>query len=118
MNEATLLQEAARILAARLPAGWKQRVTRLEARPQGRPDAILDVTGPDGTKVRLSVEAKTRLVPRAPHSRRRSEIPSLVTVPDQCRIVGDDAASARTSLPGVAMIRRLPMTLTTVSVRR
>jgi hypothetical protein len=65
MNEATLLQAASRVLAARLPAGWKQRVTRLEARPQGRPDAILDVTGPDGAKVRLSVEAKSSLVPRA-----------------------------------------------------
>ena len=53
------------MLAARLPAGWKQRVTRLEPRPQGRPDAILDVTGPDGAKVRLLVEAKTGLVPRA-----------------------------------------------------
>src|SRR3989442_10038973 len=65
MNEATLLQEASRVLAARLPAGWKQRVTRLEARPQRRPDAILDVTGPDGARVRLSVEAKSSLVPRA-----------------------------------------------------
>jgi hypothetical protein len=65
MNEATLLQEASRLLAARLPDGWRQRVTRLEARPQGRPDAILDVTGPDGVKVRLSVEAKSSLVPRA-----------------------------------------------------
>ena len=53
------------MLAARLPAGWKHRVTRLESRSQGRPDAILDVTGPDGAKVRLSVEAKTSLVPRA-----------------------------------------------------
>src|SRR5689334_16864277 len=65
MNEATLLQAASRVLAARLPAGWKQRVTRLEARPPGRPDAILDVTGPDGAKVRLSVEARSSLVPRA-----------------------------------------------------
>ena len=53
------------MLAARLPAGWKQRVTRLESRSKGRPDALLDVTGPDGAKVRLSVEAKTGLVPRA-----------------------------------------------------
>jgi hypothetical protein len=37
----------------------------VESRPQGRPDAILDVTGPDGAKVRLSVEAKMGLVPRA-----------------------------------------------------
>jgi hypothetical protein len=65
MNEATLLQQASRVLAARLPPGWKQRVTRLEARPQGRPDAILDVTAPDGAKMRLSVEAKSNLVPRA-----------------------------------------------------
>ena len=65
MNEATLLQEASRVLAARLPAGWKQRITRLEARPQRRPDAILEVTGPDGAKVRLSVQAKSSLVPRA-----------------------------------------------------
>ena len=65
MNEATLVQEASRVLAARLPAGWKQRVRRLESRTQGRPDAILDVTGPDGAKVRLSVEAKIGLVPRA-----------------------------------------------------
>jgi hypothetical protein len=65
MNEATLLQEATRVLAARLPLGWKQRVTRLESLPQRRPDAILDVTGPDGAKVRLSVEAKMGLVPRA-----------------------------------------------------
>jgi hypothetical protein len=65
MNEATLVQAASRVLAARLPAGWKQRVKRLESRPQGRPDAILDVTGPDGAKVRLSVEAKIGLVPRA-----------------------------------------------------
>jgi hypothetical protein len=65
MNQATLLQGASRVLGARLPAGWKQRVTRLDARPQGRPAAILDVTGPDGAKVRLSVEAKSGLAPRA-----------------------------------------------------
>ena len=65
MNKATLVQEASRVLAARLPTGWKQRVKRLESRPQGRPDAILDVTGPDGAKVRLSVEANMGLVPRA-----------------------------------------------------
>lgn len=65
MKEATLVQGASGVLAARLPAGWKQRVTRLESRPQGRPDAILDVTGPDGAKVRVSIEAKTGLVPRA-----------------------------------------------------
>ena len=65
MNEATLVQEASRALAARLPSGWKQRVTRLQSRAPGRPDAVLDVIGPDGAKVRVSVEAKTGLVPRA-----------------------------------------------------
>src|SRR5438093_4686433 len=65
MNEATIVQEASRVLAARFPAGWKQRLTQLEPRSQGRPDAVLDVTGPDGVKVRMSVEAKTGLVPRA-----------------------------------------------------
>jgi hypothetical protein len=44
---------------------WSRRHPRYESRPQGRPDAILDVTGPDGAKVRLSVEAKMGLVPRA-----------------------------------------------------
>ena len=36
-------------------------------------------------------------------NQRRSEFPSPVSVPRQCRIVGDDAASARTFSPGVAM---------------
>jgi hypothetical protein len=65
MKEATLLQGISRIVSARLPAGWKQRVTPVKAQRQGGPDAILDVTGPDGAKVRLSVEAKSGLVPRA-----------------------------------------------------
>jgi hypothetical protein len=65
MNEATILQEASRLLANRLPNGWKQRITLLEARPQRRPDAILDVTGPDGAKARLAIETKAVLVPRA-----------------------------------------------------
>jgi len=64
MNEAILLQEASGLLATRLPAGWKQRVTRLRAGPQGRPAAMLDVTGPDGARARLSVAAKSGLVPR------------------------------------------------------
>jgi len=49
---------------------------------------------------------------------RRSVFPSPFIVPDQCRIVGDDAASARTSSPRVAMGRHAPMTLTTLSDRR
>src|SRR5207249_1571929 len=58
-------QEAFRVLAARLPASWKQRITRLKSRSRGRPNAILEVTGPDGAKARVSVEAKSALVPRA-----------------------------------------------------
>ncbi len=65
MNEAKLIQEAARVLAARLPAGWRQRFKALDGRAQGRPDARLEVISPDGTKARLVVEAKARLVPRA-----------------------------------------------------
>src|SRR5260221_3732435 len=65
MTKATLLRVASRVLAAKLPAGWKQRVTRLESSRSGRPDAILEVTGPDGAKVRVSVEARMSLVPRA-----------------------------------------------------
>src|SRR5258708_26927478 len=65
MNEANLLGAASRILDARLPARWKQRITRLGSSRPGRPDAILDVTGPDGAKGRVSVEAKMSLVPRA-----------------------------------------------------
>lgn len=53
------------MLADRLPPGWKQRLTRLEAQRRGLPDAIVDVTGPDGAKVRLSVTPKSSLVPRA-----------------------------------------------------
>ncbi|HVT47234.1 MAG TPA: type IV toxin-antitoxin system AbiEi family antitoxin [Vicinamibacterales bacterium] len=63
MNEASLVQSASRVLRERLPGGWTQRI-RLEERA-GRPDAILDVTGPDGTKARLLVETKAQLVPRA-----------------------------------------------------
>lgn len=63
MNEASLVQSASRVLQERLPDGWTQRI-RLEARAS-RPDAMLDVTGPDGTKARLPVEMKTQLVPRA-----------------------------------------------------
>ena len=65
MNAATLIQGASRALAARLPAGWKQRLTRVEPGSKGRPDGVLEVTGPDGAKARMSVEAKSGLVPRA-----------------------------------------------------
>jgi hypothetical protein len=65
MNEATLVQAAARLLATRLPAGWKQRITRVEPPLRGRPSAVLEMTGPDGARARLSVEATPALVPRA-----------------------------------------------------
>ena len=65
MNEATLIREASRTLAARLPGGWKHRIVRLDGRHQGRPHATLDVTGPDGQKARLTVEAPSGLVPRS-----------------------------------------------------
>jgi hypothetical protein len=65
MNEATLIQEASRVLEARLPAGWRQRLKALDSSRADGPDAILEVVGPDGSKARLAVEAKARLVPRA-----------------------------------------------------
>jgi hypothetical protein len=65
MREATLIQEACRALEARLPVGWKQRLRRLQKPGPGRPDAVIDVIGPDGARTRLVVEAKLRLVPRA-----------------------------------------------------
>ena len=94
MKEATILQETSRILSARLPAGWKQRVTREQAQAQTRPDATLDVTGPDGTKARLSVEAKSGLVPRGVAALKArlsdySSNPGLVAVPFLSRSTRD-----------------------------
>jgi hypothetical protein len=65
MNEANLVRQGSRVLEARLPGGWKQRIRRLKDRGRERPDAILDITGPDGSKTSVVVEAKTRLIPRA-----------------------------------------------------
>lgn len=63
MNEANLVQSASRVLQACLPGGWTQQI-RPEKRA-GRSKAVLDVTAPDGTKARVSVETKARLAPRA-----------------------------------------------------
>jgi hypothetical protein len=63
MTEARLIQDAIRVLEARLPKRWKQRLKVLEGRRRGA-DAVLDIIGPDGARGRLSVEAKARLVPR------------------------------------------------------
>jgi hypothetical protein len=65
MNEANLVRDAARALEARLPAGWRQRLQAQTRAGSGRPDAILELTGPDGVKTRLVVEARTSLTPRA-----------------------------------------------------
>lgn len=62
MNEANLARQALRVLAARLPPGWKQKSIRSKDRRQ--PDALVEITGPDGVKVRIAVEAKTKLFPR------------------------------------------------------
>lgn len=64
MNEATLVQSASRVLDGRLPGGWTQRI-RLDKRAADRSNAALYVTGPDGTKARLTVETRAQLVPRA-----------------------------------------------------
>jgi hypothetical protein len=65
MNEANLVRQGSRVFEARLPGGWKQRIRRLEEGARDRPDAILDITGPDGSKTSVVVEVKTHLVPRA-----------------------------------------------------
>jgi hypothetical protein len=65
MSEAKLLQEAQRVLKARLPPAWKVRFkARSTARSRGA-DAVLNLSGPDGAKARFAVAIKRRLVPRA-----------------------------------------------------
>jgi len=86
MNEANILQGAAETLQARLPPSWKARLKILNrARDRGA-DATLDIAAPDGARARLSVEAKTRLVPRAAvdvaaQLARFSSDPGLVVAP-------------------------------------
>jgi hypothetical protein len=63
MNEAQLVKDALRAVEQRLPRGWKARLKAAPVRG-GRPDAVLDIVAPDGTKARLVVEAKATLVPR------------------------------------------------------
>lgn len=65
MIETSIALDASRALGERLPKGWKQRLRMLDGGASRGPDAILVITGPDGNKTRLLVEAKTRLVPRS-----------------------------------------------------
>lgn len=65
MNEATLIQNADRVLSARLPRGWKCRFRALSTARDRGADAVVDIVGPDGAKARFAVEIKRRLVPRA-----------------------------------------------------
>lgn len=64
MDEARLIQQASRVFGARLPPGWRHRFKPGGGRKEG-PDALLEITGPDGTRTRVVVEAKSRLFPRA-----------------------------------------------------
>ena len=62
MKEANVVRQASRILADRLPAGWKQRI--VPAKGQTASDTALEITAPDRAKTRLVVEVKTSLFPR------------------------------------------------------
>ncbi len=64
MNEARLLKEGLRVLRDRLPPGWKQDASFSRVGAPDQPDAILRITGPDGSKARVLVEAKNRIFPR------------------------------------------------------
>ncbi len=64
MREAILIKEASRTLGSRLPPGWSQKALTLRPTGPGRPDGTLEITSPDGIKVRLIVEAKNRVFPR------------------------------------------------------
>ncbi|MGH7656318.1 MAG: hypothetical protein ACREN6_16830 [Gemmatimonadaceae bacterium] len=59
----TLISRAVAVLRERLPAGWEVKI-RLEPRGRAsavRPDAVLELTGPDGRRAAIVVEAKTRV---------------------------------------------------------
>ena len=64
MNEARLLREGLRVLRDRLPPGWKQEASFSRVRAPDQPDVVLRITGPDGSKARVLVEAKNRIFPR------------------------------------------------------
>ena len=64
MKEAILVQQASRALGGRLPPGWKQRVVSVQSSGPDRPDGTIEITGPDGAKARVVVEAKNRVFPR------------------------------------------------------
>ena len=64
MKEAIIVQQASRALGGRLPPGWKQRVVSVNSTSPDRPDGTIEITGPDGAKARVVVEAKNRVFPR------------------------------------------------------
>jgi hypothetical protein len=64
MNEAKLLKDGLKVLRNRLPQGWKQETAFRRVRAPRQADAVLSITGPDGVKALVSVEAKNRIFPR------------------------------------------------------
>ena len=62
MKQATLVRQALRVLGDRLPSGWKQRL--ISAKGLRGSARVLEITGPDGTKARLVIEAPPSLFPR------------------------------------------------------
>jgi hypothetical protein len=66
MSRSDLILQAQRLLANRLGEGWSVRRVDEPVRGPGipRPDAIFNVTAPDGTTASQTIAAKQRLFPR------------------------------------------------------
>lgn len=62
MFEATGTRRALQLLSDRLPPGWAVSSSRFV--PSGGPDALWELSSPDGAKVSLAVEVKSQITPR------------------------------------------------------
>lgn len=60
----TVIREIFSLLAEQLPPGWKTSSRAVSAKGGWEPDALIEVTGPDGKKCILVVEAKMQLQPK------------------------------------------------------
>lgn len=76
LNDADLLREGVEALRLRLPAPWALEVRGRDQGADGPLDALLDLSGPDGTRTAIAVEVKrlmnTRDVPGVVERLRRS----------------------------------------------
>jgi hypothetical protein len=60
-----LLSDLHNDLANQLPAGWGIALAREAQRPNGGPDALMTITGPDAAEKRIVVEVKRQVEPRS-----------------------------------------------------